>query len=351
VITPYVGGVAQTASVFNSAATTETVLGLANGTSYTFTVAAKNARGTGPDSVSTAPMVVGAPAAPTAVKAVSSSTTTATGSLTVTFANGANNGSAITSQTATCVSSNSGATKTGIHSGATAAPIIVAAVTTGKTYTCTVKATNDRGAGPASPASLPVIVGSPAPPTNVVAKSGSTTTATGSLTVKFAVGANNGSAITSQTATCVSSDGGVTKSGSHSGATAAPITVAAVTTGKTYRCSVKATNARGGGLPSVSSLPVIVGSPAAPTGVSAVKVASGQLRVTFTAGANNGSATTSYTATCTSSNGGVLRSKTGTASPLTVTSLSAGKTYTCTVKGTNARGAGLASAPSGAATA
>ena len=96
---------------------------------------------------------------------------------------------------------------------------------------------------------------------------------------------------------------------------------------------------------------MIVGSPAPPTGVTAVKVASGQIRVTFTPGANNGSATTSYTATCTSSNGGVVGSKTGAASPLTVTGLTAGKTYTCTVKGTNARGAGLSSAPSGAVTA
>jgi hypothetical protein len=85
--------------------------------------------------------------------------------------------------------------------------------------------------------------------------------------------------------------------------------------------------------------------------VSAVKVASGQLRVTFTAGANNGSATTNYTATCTSSNGGVLRSKSGAASPITVTSLSTGKSYTCKISGANARGAGLASAPSGAVTA
>ena len=127
--------------------------------------------------------------------------------------------------------------------GAAAAPITVPATTTGKTYTCTVKATNARGAGLASAPSLPVIVGSPAAPTDVEAKSGATTTATGPLTVTFTIGANNGSAITSQTATCVSSNGGVTKTGTHAGAAAAPITVAGVTTGKTYTCTVKATNA------------------------------------------------------------------------------------------------------------
>jgi len=95
---------------------------------------------------------------------------------------------------------------------------------------------------------------------------------------------------------------------------------------------------------------MIVSSPGSPNWVR-VHFAAGQIKVTFTAGANNGSATTSYTATCTSSNGGVLGSKTGAASPLTVAGLTVGKSHTSKVKGTNARGAGLSSAPSGAATA
>jgi len=206
------------------------------------------------------------------------------------------------------------------------------------------------GTGPASAASnsfVPATV--PGVPTNVKALSGSTTTATGSLTVSFTAPASNGgSAITSYTATCTSSDGGVTKTGVVSGAAAAPITVASATTGKSYTCTVKATNARGAGGASAVSRPVIVGSPGPPTGVAAVRVIAGQIRVTFTAGADNGSTTTSYTATCVSSDGGVAGSMTGPASPLIVTGLTGGKSYTCTVKGTNARGAGLSSAPSGA---
>jgi hypothetical protein len=42
----------------------------------------------------------------------------------------------------------------------------------------------------------------------------------------------------------------------------------------------------------------------------------------------------------------VAKSKVGSASPLTVSGLTAGKTYTCTVKGTNSRGTGPASNPS-----
>jgi hypothetical protein len=50
VITPYKAGVAQPARTFTSTATNEVVTGLTSGTSYTFKVAAKNARGTGPQS-------------------------------------------------------------------------------------------------------------------------------------------------------------------------------------------------------------------------------------------------------------------------------------------------------------
>ena len=49
-VTPYKAGVAQATQTFNTTATTETVTGLTNGTSYTFTVAAINIVGTGTSS-------------------------------------------------------------------------------------------------------------------------------------------------------------------------------------------------------------------------------------------------------------------------------------------------------------
>jgi hypothetical protein len=109
---------------------------------------------------------------------------------------------------------------------------------------------------------------------------------------------------------------------------------------------VKATNGVGTGPSSPPSIAVIVGSPAPPTGVVAKRVAAGQLKVTFTPGANNGAVIISYTATCASKNGGVVRTKTGPSSPLTVIALTAGKTYTCAVRGTNSRGMGKPSIPS-----
>jgi len=47
VVTPYRNGVAQTARTFKSTATTQTVTNLSAGKSYTFRVAAKNAKGVG----------------------------------------------------------------------------------------------------------------------------------------------------------------------------------------------------------------------------------------------------------------------------------------------------------------
>ena len=130
-----------------------------------------------------------------------------------------------------------------------------------------------------------------------------------------------------------------------------PITVASLTTAKTYTCTVTATNARGASPASAPSLPVTVGAPAAPTAVTASRVAAGQIRVKFTPGANNGSKIIRYTARCVSSNGGVTTVRTGAASPLTVVGLTAGKSYVCTVTATNARGTSPASTASRAVTA
>ena len=68
----------------------------------------------------------------------------------------------------------------------------------------------------------------------------------------------------------------------------------------------------------------------------------GQAAIAFTAGPDGGSAITSFTATCTSS-GQTTRTGTGSASPITVTALTNGLVYSCSVTATNARGTGPAS--------
>ena len=82
-----------------------------------------------------------------------------------------------------------------------------------------------------------------------------------------------------------------------------------------------------------------------------MKVEPGSLVVTFLAPGSNGAPIDSYTATCASPDGGVTAMHKGKASPLTVTGATAGKTYRCTVKGTNSRGTGQASRRSSPVTA
>jgi hypothetical protein len=55
IVTPWIGGVAQAGLTFDSTATTQTITGLVNGTTYTFTVTARNPIGLGAQSAASSP--------------------------------------------------------------------------------------------------------------------------------------------------------------------------------------------------------------------------------------------------------------------------------------------------------
>ena len=101
-------------------------------------------------------------------------------------------------------------------------------------------------------------------------------------------------------------------------------TVTGLTNGKSYTFKVAAENVAGTGPQTSTGVTIVVGAPAPPTSVRAVKTAAGSLKLTFTAPATNGAAVSGYTASCSSTNGGTAKTKAGTASPITVTGLSAG---------------------------
>ena len=134
-----------------SAATTETVTGLTNAKSYTFKVAAANARGTGPQSASSAPIAVGSPTAPSGVTA-----TAGHKAATVHWTAPGNNGAAITSYTVIPYIGTVAQAAHVFHSAATTET--VGGLTTGQHYTFRVEATNSRGTGPQSVGSTAVTV-------------------------------------------------------------------------------------------------------------------------------------------------------------------------------------------------
>ena len=138
--------------------------------------------------------------------------------------------------------------------------------------------------------------------------------------------------------------------GAGAGSTAVSAAIGSLACNTTYHYRAMAQSIGGTTYGSDATFTTSACVPAAPTGTSAT-AGDAQATVTFTAPASNGGASiTGYTATCVSSDGGTTGSNTGSASPIAVTGLSNGKTYTCSVTATNSAGTGAASTASNAVT-
>jgi titin len=309
-----------------------TVGSLTNGKSYTCRAVATNDLGdSAPSPISRVIVAATVPGAPTVT-----GVTRGNNSASVAFTVPANNGSAITKYTATCTSSDGGTTKA---ANGTKTPISVTALTNQTHYTCAVTATNAVGASAASADSSSFLAAGFAAAPSV----SSVTRTPGGVSVAFTTPVDNGAAITKYTTTCTSSNAGVTKT--VSGASS-PIAVTGTTNGKTYTCKVYAVNAIGNGPASAASSSFVAANvPAAPK-LSTLGRQASAVSIPFSAAVNNGAVVTSYTATCTSNNGGTTQSNTGAGSPIVVSSLTNAKNYTCSVTATNALGTGPASAGS-----
>ena len=165
-VTPYIGGAAQTPINTNSAATTYTVTGLTNGTSYTFTVAAQNNMGSGPASApssSAIPNVVpGAPGTPSGTPGnhqVALSWTAPT----------PNGGTAITDYLVAQFSAEGRLQRT-IDTGSASSSPVVTGLANGFGYRFAVTAVNQMGGGPPSAQSSPTTPATvPDAPTSVSA--------------------------------------------------------------------------------------------------------------------------------------------------------------------------------------
>lgn len=267
-------------------------------------------------------------------------------SASIAFTAGTAGSTATTGYTASC-SVNGLAPFVGTGTAASVTPITVTGLTNGTAYLCSVTATNSVGTSPAS-GTVSVTPAAPIAPPNAPVI-GAATPGNASASIAFSPPVGGAGGITGYTASC--SVNGLAPFVGTQGGASSPITVAGLTNGTAYLCSVTATNVVGTGPASgtVAVTPVAPTAPGAPTGVT-VTPGDASLSVAFTAPASNGGATiTAYNASCTSSDGGAPGTGTNTVSPITVSGLTNGKTYTCTVTATNSVGTGAASAASGTA--
>lgn len=359
-VTPYVGTTAQPATTVtgNPPPLTATVNGLANGTTYTFTVTATNAAGSSPPSspsnaVTPAAPAATAPGAPTDVTAVAGNA-----SATVSWAAPASDGgSALTSYAVTPYVGTSPQPETAVGGSPPPTSTTIGGLTNGTTYTFTVRAVNAVGAGPAStPSNAVTPAGTPpGAPTGVTATAGDA-----SATVSWTAPASDGgSPLSSYTVTPylgTTPRPATTVTGSPPATTA---TVSGLTNDFNYTFRITATNAVGTGPASAPSNMVTPAAPpprtapGAPTKVGAT-AGDGSAEVAWIAPeADGNSPITSYSVTPYV--GTTARASTqvpGSPPPTstTVTGLTNGTTYTFRVKATNGVGSGPASQPSNAVT-
>ena len=259
------------------------------------------------------------------------------------FTPGFNGGAPITAYTASCISLDGQPTGT---VSATGSPILVTGLASKHPYQCVVTATNLVGTSrPSAPSGVvwPGTTGStcgiPSAPSTV-----STAPGNASAVVSWAPAASGcvaGYVVTPfvgsvpQMATLIPGQGTTT-------------VISHLVNGSSYQFTVTAENGSVEGQPSRLSGPVTVGTPSAPTALQVAKVGAGAIHVAFKVPHNNGAAIVRYTASCASSNGGATRAKAGIVGPLTVSALTTGRTYTCTVTAANSRGTGAVSARSAA---
>lgn len=179
IVTNFVAGVSGT--------TRTIVTGLTNGTSYTFTITAKNAIGSGPSSSPSNPVTpAGKPVAPTTITATSNEN----GQSTVTFSGQNLNGSTLTNYTVTAIPSSG----TAITATGNATPIIVTGLTNGTQYTFNVTITTANGSATSTATTPATPSGKPDKITSVTPTPGSKL-----VTLTFPQPNTNGSPITSYT--------------------------------------------------------------------------------------------------------------------------------------------------------
>ena len=340
-----VGGSAPVCEVLSADIGTQprcTITGLRNGVPAQFTVVARSAAGDSPSSEPSAPVApADVPTAPASARA-----TLRAGSVTVAWISRANNGSPITSFTASAVEDPNITCTASSLVALPARNCVVSGLTNGNDYTFVVVATNSVGTSVASSPSAAVRAAAvPAAPTEVTATAGDTT-----ATIGWTAPANNGQPIRSYTARTAQ---GPVRSCTYivpaEGDSTNTCTIVGLNNGSSYAFVVTATNVIGASTLSSPSSPVIPATvPGAPLSVTAA-LSAGTATVQWSASAPNGLPISSYVVTsvqdpsrtCTAvAVLGVVRRS------CTISGLDAVTTHSFTVVAINGAGRSASSAPS-----
>ena len=308
-----------------------TISGLTNGTAYTFYLKAVTMTGMSLASLasgSTTPVI--GPNAPTSLVA---SAAGVSGTISVSF-------SSTSLNIINYMYSTNGSSFTSLSPAQTASPVTISGLTNGTSYTLYLKAVNSSGSSVASAASGAVTpYTNPVAPTSLVASAAGVS---GTISVAFTAGSNNGSAISNYK---YSTDG--TNFTTFSPAqTASPVTISGLTNGSSYTLYLKAVNSAGESVASAGASGAVTPytNPSAPTTlVASAAGVSGTISVAFTSGSNNGSAITNYKYSTDGTNFTTF-SPAQTASPVTISGLTNGTSYTLYLKAVNSAGESVASA-------
>jgi len=280
-------------------ATTSMVSGLTNGTKYWFRIAATNVVGIGEWSPAVLATPLGAPGAPGGLTAaVAPEAGVGSGQVKLTWNPSASNGLAITDYVIES-SVDGGATWATVNDGvSTATTYTVSGLTNGTQYSFRVAGKNAIWISPRSPAVLATPLGAPGAPGGLTAAvAPEAGVGSGQVKLTWNPSASNGLAITDYVIES-SADGGATWTTVDDGvSTATTYTVSGLTNGTQYSFRVAGKNAIwiSPRSPAVEAAPASVpDTPSSLRAVSPLLSLGRQVRLTWTAPANNGAAISDY---------------------------------------------------------
>ncbi len=216
-----------------------------------------------------------------------------------------------------------------ISAGATISPFTISSLSIGTTYDVKIRAVNSAGAGAESNMIQGTTWNVPSAPTISSITSGNQ-----QLTVNFTAPTSNGG--TPITEYQYSTNNGASF---LSGGLNSPIVITGLTNGQTYQVILRAFNVVGGGANSNIITATPATTPSAPT-ITSITSGDQQLTVNFTAGSDGGSAITNYEY---STNGGTSFtpfSPADTTSPVVITGLTNGTSYSVRIRAVNSVGSG-----------